>query len=113
AGETAERWGGELGEAVTLGADHLSLYQLTIEDGTPFAALYKAGKLKPPDDDAAADLFAVTQEVCDAAGIPAYEISNHSRPGAECRHNLVYWRYCEYAGIGPGAHGRMKLHDGR
>jgi putative oxygen-independent coproporphyrinogen III oxidase len=112
-GQTAEGWRAELSEALTLAADHLSLYQLTIEEGTPFAALRLAGKLKPPDDDAAADLYAVTQEVCDRAGIPAYEISNHARPGAECRHNLVYWRYGEYAGIGPGAHGRLKLHDGR
>jgi oxygen-independent coproporphyrinogen-3 oxidase len=112
-GQTREAWRAELGEALTLAADHLSLYQLTIEDGTPFAALYKAGKLKPPDEDTAADLYAVTQEVCDRAGFPAYEISNHARSGAECRHNLVYWRYGEYAGIGPGAHGRLKLHDGR
>jgi oxygen-independent coproporphyrinogen-3 oxidase len=112
-GQTVDAWRAELGEALTLAADHLSLYQLTIEDGTPFAALYKAGKLVPPDEDAAADLYAATQEVCDRAGLPAYEISNHARPGAECRHNLVYWRYGEYAGIGPGAHGRLKLHDGR
>src|SRR5581483_9580216 len=112
-GQTPDTWRAELGEALRLAADHLSLYQLTIEDGTPFAALYRAGKLKPPDEDASADLYAVTQEVCDRAGLPAYEISNHARPGAECRHNLVYWRYGEYAGIGPGAHGRLKLHDGR
>jgi len=112
-GQTADAWRAELGEALTLAADHLSLYQLTIEDGTPFAALYKAGKLVPPDEDAAADLYAATQEVCDRAGLPAYEISNHARRGAECRHNLCYWRYGEYAGIGPGAHGRLKLHDGR
>ena len=75
--------------------------------------LRNAGKLKVPDEDLAADLYAVTQEVCDAAGFPAYEISNHAVPGAECRHNLVYWRYDEYAGIGPGAHGRLRLADGR
>jgi oxygen-independent coproporphyrinogen-3 oxidase len=98
---------------LTLAADHLSLYQLTIEHGTPFYALYRAGKLQVPDEGAAADLYAVTQEVCDAAGVPAYEISNHAVPGAECRHNLAYWRYDEYAGIGPGAHGRLKLGDGR
>jgi oxygen-independent coproporphyrinogen-3 oxidase len=112
-GQSPAAWGLELKAALARAADHLSLYQLTIEDGTPFAALHRAGKLKVPDDDLAADLYAVTQEVCDAAGIPAYEISNHARPGAECRHNLVYWRYGEYAGIGPGAHGRLKLHDGR
>ena len=103
----------ELAQALTLAADHLSLYQLTIEPGTPFFALHEAGKLAVPDDDAAADLYGVTQEVCDAAGLPAYEISNHAAPGAECRHNLVYWRYGEYAGVGPGAHGRLKLADGR
>src|SRR5262245_7119163 len=108
-GQTPAGWRAELGEALTLAADHLSLYQLTIEDGTPFATLYKAGKLKPPDEDAAAGLYAVTQEVCDSAGIPAYEISNHARPGSECRHNLVYWRAHEYAGIGPGAHGRLDI----
>jgi oxygen-independent coproporphyrinogen-3 oxidase len=103
----------ELKRALVLAADHLSLYQLTIEQGTPFFALHQAGKLKVPDDEHAAELYAVTQEVCAAAGLPAYEISNHAVPGAECRHNLVYWRYDEYAGIGPGAHGRLKLADGR
>jgi oxygen-independent coproporphyrinogen-3 oxidase len=112
-GQTPEAWGAELKRALGLAADHLSLYQLTIEEGTPFAALYKAGKLKVPDDDAAADLYAMTQAVCDAAGLPAYEISNHAVPGAESRHNLVYWRYGEYAGIGPGAHGRLLQEDGR
>jgi oxygen-independent coproporphyrinogen-3 oxidase len=112
-GQTPEAWAAELKQAIGRAADHLSLYQLTIEDGTPFANLYAAGKLKVPDPDQAADLYAVTQEICDAAGMPAYEVSNHARPGAECRHNLVYWRYGEYAGIGPGAHGRLRLHDGR
>jgi len=112
-GQTPDEWRSELRRALGLAADHLSLYQLTIEQGTPFFALRAAGKLKVPDDDRAADLYAVTQEVCDAAGLPAYEISNHAAPGAECRHNLVYWRYCEYAGIGPGAHGRLVLADGR
>ncbi len=112
-GQTTEAWAAELKQALALAADHLSLYQLTIEDGTPFAALHKAGKLKVPNEDLAADLYAVTQTVCDAAGMSAYEISNHARAGAECRHNLVYWRYGEYAGIGPGAHGRLRLHDGR
>src|SRR5262249_22493036 len=85
----------------------LSLYQLTIEQDTPFAALAGAGKLIVPDDDAARELYDLTLDVCAAAGLPAYEISNHARPGAECRHNLLYWRYGEYAGIGPGAHGRL------
>ncbi len=112
-GQTPREWRGELKEALALACDHLSLYQLTIEQGTPFFALREAGKLVMPDEAAAADLYAVTQEVCDAAGLPAYEISNHAIPGAECRHNLAYWRYDEYAGIGPGAHGRLRLADGR
>jgi oxygen-independent coproporphyrinogen-3 oxidase len=112
-GQTPAAWAAELERATKLAADHLSLYQLTIEEGTPFAGLYKAGKLKVPNDDEAADLYQATQEVCDAAGLPAYEISNHAAPGAECRHNLVYWRYGEYAGIGPGAHGRLRQADGR
>jgi len=112
-GQTPDAWAHELGAALELAADHLSLYQLTIEDNTPFAALYRAGKLKIPDEETAAELYAVTRETCAAAGMPAYEISNHASPGAECRHNLVYWRYGEYAGIGPGAHGRLKLRDGR
>lgn len=112
-GQTPAAWRSELTEALRRAADHLSLYQLTIEPGTPFFALHQAGKLVTPDEDTAADLYAVTQEICDRAGRPAYEISNHAAPGAECRHNLVYWRYQEYAGIGPGAHGRLLLADGR
>jgi oxygen-independent coproporphyrinogen-3 oxidase len=112
-GQTPDAWAAELKAALALAADHLSLYQLTIEEGTPFYALRQAGKLTAPDEDTAAELYAVTQGVCDAAGMPAYEISNHAVPGAECRHNLVYWRYGEYAGVGPGAHGRLKLADGR
>ncbi len=112
-GQTPDAWAHELGAALELAADHLSLYQLTIEDDTPFAALRQAGKLQIPDEETAAELYAVTRETCAAAGMPAYEISNHARPGAECRHNLIYWRYGEYAGIGPGAHGRLKLRDGR
>ena len=112
-GQTPEAWAAELKAALGLAADHISLYQLTIEDGTPFAALHRAGKLQVPGDEAAAALYAATLDVTAAAGMPAYEISNHARPGAECRHNLVYWRYGEYAGIGPGAHGRLVLHDGR
>ncbi len=112
-GQTPSMWEAELHRALALAADHLSLYQLTIEPGTPFFALREAGKLTVPDSDAAADLYGVTQSVCDAAGLPAYEISNHAVPGGECRHNLVYWRYGEYAGVGPGAHGRLRQADGR
>jgi oxygen-independent coproporphyrinogen-3 oxidase len=112
-GQTPAEWRREISAAIDRAADHLSLYQLTIEPGTRFFDLYKAGKLQVPDEDTAAALYAVTQEVCDARGMPAYEISNHAQPGAECRHNLVYWRYHEYAGIGPGAHGRLVFSDGR
>ncbi len=106
-------WRAELEGAIARAAEHLSLYQLTIEPGTPFFGLAAAGKLVPPDDDSARALYDVTQEVCDRAGLPAYEISNHARPGAESRHNLLYWRYGEYAGIGPGAHGRLVEAEGR
>ncbi|HEX4042198.1 MAG TPA: radical SAM family heme chaperone HemW [Xanthobacteraceae bacterium] len=102
-------WAAELKAAILEAGDHLSLYQLTIEPETPFAALYAAGKLHPPDEDTARALYDVTQELCAAHGLPAYEISNHARPGGECRHNLVYWRAQEYAGIGPGAHGRLDI----
>jgi putative oxygen-independent coproporphyrinogen III oxidase len=111
-GQTPQDWASELTRAIGEAAEHLSLYQLTIEPETPFATLAAAGKLKVPDDDGARDLWDVTQEVCAAHGLPAYEISNHARAGAECRHNLVYWRGHEYAGIGPGAHGRLNI-DGR
>jgi oxygen-independent coproporphyrinogen-3 oxidase len=111
--QAPDEWKAELQAAIERAADHLSLYQLTIEPETPFFALRAAGKLKVPDDDQAAALYQVTQEVCDRAGLPAYEISNHAGAGAECRHNLVYWRYGEYAGIGPGAHGRLVGADGR
>ena len=107
-GQTPEAWRAELARAIDEAAEHLSLYQLTIEQDTPFAALHAAGKLVIPDDDRARALYDVTQEVAAARGLPAYEISNHARPGAECRHNLVYWRYHEYAGVGPGAHGRLR-----
>ncbi len=93
----------------SLAADHLSLYQLTIEPGTPFFDLQARGRLKIPDPDAAADLYEMTAAITAAAGLPAYEISNHAASGAECRHNLVYWRYNDYAGIGPGAHGRLTI----
>ena len=110
--QTPQTWAEELKRAIAEAAEHLSLYQLTIEPDTPFFALHKAGKLVIPDDDCGRDLYDITQEICAAAGLPAYEVSNHARPGAECRHNLVYWRGHEYAGIGPGAHGRLDL-DGR
>lgn len=106
--QTLDAWRAELGRAIDLAADHLSLYQLTIEEGTPFFALHAAGRLKVPEGDHAADLYALTQEVTAARGLPAYEISNHAVPGAESRHNLTYWRYGEYVGIGPGAHGRFR-----
>nr|WP_246548690.1 radical SAM family heme chaperone HemW [Ancylobacter oerskovii] len=112
-GQTPEDWARELNRAIAEGCEHLSLYQLTIEDGTPFAALYRAGKLKTPEPDVARALWDVTQETTAAAGLPAYEISNHARPGAESRHNLLYWRYGEYAGVGPGAHGRLDTPEGR
>ncbi len=110
--QTLESWSAELKRAIAEAAEHLSLYQLTIEPDTPFFGLHKAGKLAIPDDDLGRDLYDLTQSICDAAGLPAYEISNHARPGAECRHNMVYWRGHEYAGIGPGAHGRLNI-DGR
>jgi len=111
-GQTPEAWRAELARAIDEAAEHLSLYQLTIEQDTPFFALHAAGKLVTPDDDSARALYDVTQEISAARGLPAYEISNHARAGAECRHNLVYWRYHEYAGVGPGAHGRL-LVDGK
>lgn len=105
--QTPEAWREELQRGLGQGTEHLSLYQLTIEEGTPYFALHRAGKLKTPDENTARALWDVTQETCEHAGLPAYEISNHAGPGAESRHNLVYWRYGEYAGIGPGAHGRL------
>jgi putative oxygen-independent coproporphyrinogen III oxidase len=102
-----DQWAAELDRAIGYAADHLSLYQLTIEDGTRFQLLHEAGKFVMPEPDHAADLYKLTQEVTAARGLPAYEISNHARPGAESRHNLIYWRYGEYVGIGPGAHGRF------
>ena len=112
-GQTPDMWRAELLQALERASDHMSLYQLTIEPGTMFEKLYKAGKLAIPDEDTAATLFEITQEVCDRHGRPSYEISNHAVPGGECRHNLVYWRYGEYAGIGPGAHGRLVIDDRR
>ena len=107
--QTPQGWAAELKRAIAEAAEHLSLYQLTIEQDTPFAALHAAGKLVIPDEDHARALWDTTQEICEGAGLPAYEISNHARAGAECRHNLVYWRTHEYAGIGPGAHGRLNI----
>jgi oxygen-independent coproporphyrinogen-3 oxidase len=107
--QTPAMWAEELQHAISEAAEHLSLYQLTIEEGTPFFGLHAAGKLKTPDEAIARALYDVTQDVCTRHGLPAYEISNHARPGAECRHNLVYWRGKEYAGIGPGAHGRLDI----
>ena len=105
-GDTEDRWAANLERALSLGTTHLSLYQLTIEPGTRFAALHGAGKLQPLDVETAARLFEMTEAITCAAGMPAYEISNHAAPGHESRHNLTYWRYGDYAGVGPGAHGR-------
>jgi putative oxygen-independent coproporphyrinogen III oxidase len=112
-GQSAEAWRAELTRALSFGTDHISLYQLTIEPGTRFAALASRGALVPTDPDEAAALYELTQEMTRAAGLPAYEISNHARPGQESRHNLAYWRYGTYAGIGPGAHGRRGGHATR
>ena len=111
--QTPDKWAAELQLAIKEAAEHLSLYQLTIEEGTPFFGLYVAGKLRTPNEATARALYDVTQEVCARHGLPAYEISNHARKGAECRHNLVYWRGEEYAGIGPGAHGRLDINGTR
>ena len=105
-GQTAQEWERELSRALSFGTGHLSLYQLTIEPGTRFATMVRQNDFTPLDDDAAADLFDLTWRMTAAAGLPAYEISNHARPGEESRHNLTYWRYQDYCGIGPGAHGR-------
>jgi oxygen-independent coproporphyrinogen-3 oxidase len=105
-GDTESSWAATLGQALSLGTRHLSLYQLTIEPGTRFAALYTAGKFHPLDIDTAAALFELTDDMTSSAGLPGYEISNHARRGEESRHNLTYWRYGDYAGVGPGAHGR-------
>jgi oxygen-independent coproporphyrinogen-3 oxidase len=111
--QTPALWRAELELAISHAAEHLSLYQLTIEPDTAFERLFKAGKLAIPDHEAGAALYEVTQEITAKHGMPVYEISNHAKPGAECRHNLVYWRYGEYAGIGPGAHGRLVTTQGR
>jgi oxygen-independent coproporphyrinogen-3 oxidase len=112
-GQTLEAWRDELERALFLAGTHLSLYQLTIEPGTPFADLYARGRLRVPDGEAARAFYELTQQLTGHAGLPAYEISNHAVPGQECRHNLLYWRYGEYAGIGPGAHGRVVVGGAR
>ncbi|WP_283966892.1 radical SAM family heme chaperone HemW [Tritonibacter sp. AK171] len=113
-GQTLEAWKAELSEALSMAIDHLSLYQLTIEDGTAFGDRYARGKLRNlPTDDNAADMYLATQDICDAYGLPGYEISNHARPGAESLHNQIYWRYGDYVGVGPGAHGRITLNGQR
>jgi putative oxygen-independent coproporphyrinogen III oxidase len=108
-GQTLDAWRAELRTALTRAADHLSLYQLTIEPGTAYEALHRAGQIVLPDDDLAAALYDATAEEAEKFGLAAYEISNYAKPGAESRHNLAYWRYRDYAGIGPGAHGRVTL----
>ena len=108
--QTLAAWRAELSEALSMAVDHLSMYQLTIEDGTAFGDRFARGGLKGlPDEDVQADMYEVTQEVCAAHGMPAYEVSNHAAAGSESRHNLVYWRMGDYVGIGPGAHGRVTL----
>ena len=111
-GQQLDEWKQELESAIDLAADHLSLYQLTIEQGTPFFDLHRRGKLVVPDAEQAARLYELTQEITEHHGLPAYEISNHAQPGCESRHNLTYWRFGNWAGIGPGAHGRLTMNDG-
>lgn len=112
--QTLADWRTELREALAMSIDHLSLYQLTIEDGTAFGDRYSRGKLLGlPDDDLGAEMFHATQDICATAGMPAYEVSNHARDGAQSRHNLIYWRYGDYIGIGPGAHGRVTMEGAR
>ena len=112
-GQTPDAWASELTRAIAQAGEHLSLYQLTIEHGTPFYELHAAGKLLTPDEDTARALYDVTQSICAEAGLPAYEVSNHARAGGECRHNLIYWRGHEYAGFGPGAHARLDIDGAR
>ncbi|MGB0554015.1 MAG: radical SAM family heme chaperone HemW [Alphaproteobacteria bacterium] len=109
--QTLADWHRELDRALSLAGSHLSLYQLTIERGTPFHGLWRQGKLTPLDEDLAAEMFTETRAWLTDAGLPAYEISNHGAPGSECRHNLLYWRYQDYVGIGPGAHGRVTIDE--
>jgi len=111
--QSPDDWAIELNEALSFGTEHLSLYQLTIEQGTAYASLARLGRLQLPDEDLAAEFYEQTQEMCEAADLPAYEISNHARLGAESRHNLIYWRYGDYGGVGPGAHGRLTVSEQR
>lgn len=111
--QSADAWRRELEQALGFGTEHLSFYQLTIEQGTAFASLHRQGRLQLPDEDSATELYELTQSLCEGAGLPAYEVSNHARRGCESRHNLLYWRYGDYAGVGPGAHGRLTLGDRR
>ena len=112
-GQTREAWSRELELALAHAVDHLSLYQLTIEEGTAFAKLYEKGSFKLPDEDDAVALYTLTGEICARHGMSAYEVSNYAKPDSECRHNLVYWRYGDYVGVGPGAHGRLTTAEGR
>lgn len=107
--QTVKEWEDELREALPLARDHLSLYQLTIEKGTPFYMMHERGEFKIPNEDLAGDLYEVTQDILESEGMRAYEVSNHARDGKESRHNLTYWRYTDYVGVGPGAHGRLTL----
>jgi oxygen-independent coproporphyrinogen-3 oxidase len=112
--QTLPAWRDELNRALDFGTSHLSLYQLTIEDGTVFGQMHAKNLLRGlPEEDLSADMFELTQEITRSAGLPAYEVSNHARPGDESRHNLIYWRMGDYAGIGPGAHGRLTLDSAR
>ena len=108
-GQTSASWASELREALSHAADHLSLYQLTIEQGTAFEKLYEKGAFRLPDEEAAAELYALTAQICAEKGLAPYEVSNYAVPGAESAHNLVYWRYGDYVGVGPGAHGRLSI----
>ena len=112
-GQSEKAWRAELARGLDLAGDHISLYQLTIEPETPFERLAAAGKLALPDEDLSLAFFHATRELTEARGLPAYEVSNHAKPGGESRHNLIYWRYGEYAGVGPGAHGRLVTPEGR
>ena len=112
-GQSLDAWQKDLTEALNLAGDHLSLYQLTIEPNTGFAGALKRREFELPKDELAEEMFDLTQSLCADAGLPAYEISNHARPGFECRHNLTYWRYGHYLGIGPGAHGRVDIDGNR
>ena len=112
-GQTTDAWLRELTQALTMQAGHISLYQLTIEPGTPFAARHAAGRLHIPDSEQASAFYEITQDLCEGAGLPAYEISNHAATGHQSRHNLTYWRYGTFAGVGPGAHGRLVVNGQR